>query len=37
MVTIFKASIFCLISFGIGTFFGIAMMCVLAVGKDYKD
>ena len=36
MITIFKASIFCLISFIMGTFFGVMMLAVLSAGKDYR-
>lgn len=34
MIRIFDASIWCLISFGIGTFFGIMMLAVLSAGKN---
>lgn len=33
MIRIFDASIWCLISFAIGTFFGVMMLAVLSAGK----
>ena len=36
MIRIFDASIWCLISFVIGTFFGVMMLAVLSAGKPYK-
>lgn len=37
MIRIFDASIWCLISFFIGTLFGVMMLAVLQAGKDrYK-
>lgn len=36
MIRVFDASIWCLISFIIGVFFGIMMLAVLSVDKDYK-
>lgn len=33
-MTVFQCSIWCLISFVIGTFFGIIMISILAAGKD---
>ena len=36
MIRIFDASIWCLISFVVGTFFGIMMLAVLSAGKEIK-
>ena len=34
---VIDCAIWCLISFVVGTFFGIMMLAVLSAGKDYRE